>query len=105
MMFHNGSMKDNINFKTLCPLKQKEQSAKITYQNGFYIYIWPHTGKQLMEEHRLYSLEEGLLRLASGSTCYHWEIYKLFFILHNVSPVWIKVENIMTGNLDKVFLL
>ena len=45
-MFHNGSVKDNINFKEMCPIKQKAQMAKITFSlqlhhtNGIAFYDW-----------------------------------------------------------------
>ena len=105
IMFHNGSMKDNLNFKTICPFKQKEQSTIITYDNswgGVYIY---RTGELMMEDYS--SINEALLSVDRHSyICSYWEIYKLLFILHNVNPKWLEV-NITTDNenYDKVFFV
>ena len=103
-MFHNGSIKDNLNYKTLCPLKQKEQLARISYQNNWNIYILPETGELEMEE--WFSIREALQGVGWNSrVCWHWEIYKLVFLLHNIKPVWMEV-NITNDpeNFGKVFI-
>ena len=106
-MFHNGSMKDSSNYKTLCPLKQREQTTRITYQNGLGIEFYRDTGELYMEEWRGYSIRAALLGVGVVSRiCHHWEIYKLLLLLHNVNPVWLEV-NITNDNIDfdKVFII
>ena len=76
-MFHNGSVQDNINFKQMCP---------ITNRGGFLFHL--QTGSMVMEEY-WFTLRKALL--GSGGTSMipnYWEIYKLFFIVQNVSPIW-----------------
>ena len=103
-MLHNGSLKDNISFKTICPLKQKEQSTIITYENNNGITIYHSSGELLMEEYWYYSINAALLGVDKYSRiCHNWEIYKLLFILHNVNPVWKEVN--MTTDWDKVVCL
>ena len=92
-MFHNGSMRDNLNFKTICPFKQKEQTTRITYENGYYISIYNATGEMSMEEARVNSIRSSLQSVGKHSTvCWSWEIYKLLFLLHNIKPEWIEVD-------------
>ena len=44
IMFKNGTMKDDLNFRLICPLKQKEQTSRITYRkNDLLIHIYPNT--------------------------------------------------------------
>ena len=106
IMFHNGSMKDNFNIKTICPLKQKQNYARITYENGYLLYIYPSTGKLSMEELGWKSIHRALQRVGRNSMiCSDWEIYKLLFILHNVNPDWIELDWISPENLHEVFLL
>ena len=103
-MFHNGSMKDNLNFRTICRLVEKEKSARISYENDYNIYVYPETGEIGMEEHE--GIRGALQDVGMYSQiCWNWEIYKLLFILHNVSPVWIEVEDFTTENFHKVFHL
>ena len=106
-MFHNGSMKDNSNFKTICPLKQKEQSIRITYQNKFQrIYMDPSSGELEMEEYRLKTIGSSVQKVGEYTRiCNEWEIYKLLFLLHNVNPVWVEVHTIIDKNLGKVFII
>ena len=86
-------MKDNLNFKTICPLKQREQSTRISYENEYSIYIYPESGELSMEEHQTWSIKRALLSVGWYSQiCMPWEIYKLLFILHNVHPIWIEVD-------------
>ena len=107
-MFHNGSMKDNLNFKALCPWKQKEQTTRISYENDYNgIYVYPDTGVLEMEEASWGSIKEALQNVGGVSRiCHNWEIYKLLFLLHNVKPVWMEV-NITNDNIDydKVFTI
>ena len=106
IMFHNGSMKDNLNFKAICPLKQKEQSTRISYENDWGIYVY-RSGEPMMEEHRFYSIKRALQNVGVFSqSCHNWEIYKLLFLLHNVKPVWMEV-NITNDNVyyHKVFTI
>ena len=107
-MFHNGSMKDNLNFKTLCPLKQKEQTTKISYDNDYRIHVYPDTAGELrMEEYSRTSIGSALKRVGEHSqVCSNWEIYKLLFLLHNIKPVWVEVEILNDNeNYDKVFFI
>ena len=95
IMFHNGSIK-NKNFKTICPLKQKEQPTMISYENGWEIYVYPRSGELEMEEYWRTSIRQALQRVGSRSLiCNHWEIYKLLFLLHNVKPVWMEVDTLL----------
>ena len=106
-MFHNGSMKDNLNFKSLCPLKQKEQTTKISYDNNYGIHVYPDTGELEMEEWRGKSISRALQKVGVFSqVCFYWEIYKLLFLLHNVKPFWVEVD-IWNDNVnyDKVFFI
>ena len=91
----------------LCPLKEKEKTTRITYEDDYDINIYPETGELEMEESRWYSISRALQRVGGVShICYHWEIYKLLFLLHNVNPVWMEV-NITNGVVDfeKVFII
>ena len=93
-MFHNGSIKDNLNYRTICPLKQKQQNTRITYQANRGLNIHPWMGTLGMEEDRLTSIQRSLERVDKNTQiCHHWEIYKLLFILHNVNPFWIYIAN------------
>ena len=93
IMFSDGSIKDNINFKTVCPLKQTEQSTRIVYDRYEGIFVYPHTGKLMMEEFFSTRIGSSLQSVGVDSLIGHdWEIYKLLFIMHNVNPVWIKVS-------------
>ena len=107
MMFYNGSIKDNLNFKTICPLKEKEKTPRISYENGNWgIYFYPDTGELQMEEYGWNSLKEALLGVGGYSQiCFYWEIYKLLFLMHNVNPVWVEVTSIDIENYDKVFII
>ena len=105
IMFHNGSMKDNLNFKSICPLKQKEQTARISYENNYDIYVYQSINQLEMEGNRWGSIREALLGVGVYSQiCHHWEIYKLLFLLHNVNPDWIEVDKI-AENINKVFII
>ena len=77
-------------------LEEKEKSARISHENGFeLLYVYPETGELEMEEWRETTIKQVLQRVGGYSQiCNNWEIYKLLFILHNVSPVWIEHENI-----------
>ena len=107
-MFNNGSIKDNLNFKTICPLKQREKTTKITYQNNLQnLYIYPSSGLLEMEEFRYSSISRALQKVGGyTSICASWEIYKLLFIIYNINPDWIEIA-ITTDleNLGKVFFL
>ena len=108
IMFQNGSMKENHNFKTICPIKQKEQSMRINYQQGMgAIYIYPETRKLEMDEWIDTSIKRSVLRIGwITKICHHWEIYKLLFIMYNVNPVWIETDIISDyENYDKVNIL
>ena len=99
-------MKDNLNFKTICPLKQKEQTARITYENNYELSIYPGIGVLAMEEQKFLSISSALQNVGMHSMiCFEWEIYKLLFILHNVKPVWIEVNTIIDENYFKVFIV
>ena len=103
-MFHNGRIKDNFNFKTICSLKEKEKTTRISYENGYYIYVYQDNTLE-MEERRETSIKQALQKVGGHSrVCHPWEIYKLLFLMHNVKPVWIEVDNIMDENFDKVFI-
>ena len=101
-MFSNGSIKDNPNFKTICPLKQKTQNARITYQNQLQeFYVDPKTGKLVMEEWYGTSIKKALLGVGVNSLiCLQWEIYKLLFIIYNIKPIFVEVN--ITGDLENV---
>ena len=92
IMFYNKSMKNNLNFKTICPLKQKEQTTRITrskkFRHGIELYLGSR--ELQMEEYRWRSIKIALLHVGEYSQiCHHWEIYKLLFLMHNIHPVWI----------------
>ena len=106
ILFQNGSMKDSLNFKSICPLKQKEQHTRISYENGFTILVDKYTGDLQMEEYWSRSIKTHLLMVGTVSDiCSYWELYKLLFINLNINPIWIKV-NIRSDveNYDKVSL-
>ena len=98
-MFHNGSMKDNLNFNNICSLKEKEKTTRISYQNSHGIYIYRDT-TIAMEEVWWTSIKQALLHVGGFSrVCHPWEIYKLLFLLHNVKPDWVEIN---ITNFDKV---
>ena len=106
IMFHDGSIKDNLNFKTICRLEEKEKSVKISYENDRNIYVYQQWGELQMEE--WWMIRDALQNMGVRSQiCFNWEIYKLLFILHNVSPVWIEVSHELDWNNHrfKVFLI
>ena len=82
-------------------MKQKEQSTRITFQNNYGMTLYPGTEKMMMEEWLYGSIKISLLNVGQSSQiCHSWEIYKLFFILHNVHPIWIEVA--MTTDLENI---
>ena len=86
-MFYNGSMKENLNCKTICPLKQKVQTTRITYQNRWNIVV---SSGSLWTDERWFPIDKALQKAGDHSkVCHDWEIFKLLFLLHNVYPVWI----------------
>ena len=105
IMFHTGNIKDNLNFKTICGLEEKEKSVKISYENDRNIYVYQQWGELQMEE--WWMIRDALQNMGVRSQiCFNWEIYKLLFILHNVSPVWIEVSHELgTYTRFKVFLI
>ena len=95
-MFQNGSIKDNLNFKTVCGLKEPEKHARITYENGKGIYVDPWIQELFMEqEESFYSIRRALMEMVRGfsMSCHYWEIYKLMIILHNIKPVWVRIRD------------
>ena len=59
-----------------------------------------------MEERDWWSLKQALLDVGGSSQiCWHWEIDKLLFLLHNINPVWMEVNTIMDENFDKVDII
>ena len=113
-MFHNGSMKNNWNFKNICRLKQKMQTMKISLPNsqmasqGLVLSRNPFvpSNSMEMEEHWQYSLRWALEKRVGRESmiCHQWEIFKLLFILHNVKPLWIKFNKFSSlSDLYKVY--
>ena len=94
-----------MNFKTICRLKQQEQTTRITYENRYTLIIRPDTG-ELEERLGIQSLNTILSNSGKWSQiCEHWEIYKLFFLLHNVNPDWIETPITTDPNSGKVYFL
>ena len=123
-MFNDGTIRDNINFKHNCQIKQKEQIARITYEHGSDMAV-KFNGEMFMGEFYFpigcnpgdcdkfggyqpewkNGGEKSLLRSAVGHTKlpnggksggvgfskipWNWEILKIFFMSHNVNPVWV----------------
>ena len=104
-MFHIGRIKENLNFKRICPLKQKEQNTRITYKNNYqYFHIYPETRKLRMEEWGRSSFKKALENVGGYSRIsWHWEIYKLLIILQNINPIWIEVNKFNDDYPFKVF--
>ena len=50
-MFHDGTIRENLNFKQICPIKQKESVARITYEKNFELDVFPD-GEMNMGEYR-----------------------------------------------------
>ena len=72
---------------------EKEKTTRVSYENGWNIYIYPDTGELEMEEYSGTSIKEALKKVGEDSKiCSNWEIYKLFFLLHNIKPVWMEVD-------------
>ena len=93
-MFHNETLfRDKLNFKDMCPLTQKEQIARIAFNQGFGIVVDYHemseTGKQ--------DMSWSLVR-SGGNTKIprDWEILKLFFTVNNIVPTWIDCTGVDT---------
>ena len=58
-MFHDGRVKDNLNFKQICPLKQKEHTVRITYQYAKELDIYQYDDdkdKMIMNEDSRYAI-------------------------------------------------
>ena len=105
-MFHNGNInKDNVNFRTICPHKEREQRIRISYENDLYLLV-SRRGNMAMEHYPTFTFKRALQNMGIATQfCHQWEIYKLFFILHNIKPVWINIPMFTDKeNVSKVFL-
>ena len=88
LLFNNGSVHtrvhSNLNFKNMCPLKQRERVARIAFDQGWYLQVNLRTN-YLFEWNIWWTL------VNSGSRSkipYYDEIYKLFFTIYHVAPIW-----------------
>lgn len=91
-MFHNGTLHHNLRYKEICPLKEKEQVARISFMQSrkFLVYLRTmRVGQMAMEEINSLNMTLALWRSGIQSKIsWDWEILKLFFISHNIAPVW-----------------
>ena len=68
-MFHDGRVKDNLNFKQICPLKQKEHTVRITYESAKDLDIYQYDDdkdKMIMNEDSYYAIG-----CHSSDSCYN----------------------------------
>ena len=101
-MFNDGEVRENMNFKEVCPTRQKEQFAGITYMYGAGVFFYP-SGNMVMEENWYLALSTSLLRSDEYTRIpWDWEILKLFFVVQNVSPVWIILDYNAITDIDTV---
>ena len=88
-MFKNGTFKRNsYNFKDMCPLKQREQSAGIAFDQGRVMGVNNQTNE--LVETGYWDMSRSLVR--SGGYTYiplDWEIVKLFFTVNNIVPTYL----------------
>ena len=94
-MFHNGNMKDNLNFKKICPWLQKEQRTEIDFRYEITFYRGSNKiTPPVMEEYPLYSIKAALQNVGERSKiCHYWEIIKLLKIMHNTKVYWFMLFN------------
>ena len=94
-MFNNGTIYGDLNFKAICPVRQKEQVARISFQQSWSFFVWPN-GQMIMEDFWYFALSNSLIRASIyDRICMDWEILKLFFLTFNVSPYWIVASNFL----------
>ena len=82
-MFHDGTLRDEMNFKDMCPMKQKQKSARIAFDQGYGIVVDNQTNE--MVETGWYDTSMALADSHLNSQIpRNWEILKLFFIVNNI---------------------
>ena len=80
----------------MCPLKQKEKSARIAFDQGVYIGVKNQTN-EMVETGYYWDMSWSLVDSHLFSNIpYDWEILKLFFILNNIVPTWIDCKGVDT---------
>ena len=85
----NGNIRDNLNFKELCPMAQKESHARILYHPLVQRPFHEETEKSFESYWPISALagEESMI-------LQHWEFLKLLFTEYNISPIWIPPTNL-----------
>ena len=87
-LFNNGSQKNEMNFKDVCPIKQKPQFARITFNQGVNLLVDKETDE--MVETGKWDVSNTLLRSGVHSMILRdWELLKLFFNVYNINPIWL----------------
>ena len=93
-MFHNGTLRDNLNFKRICGIKQKLHFTKIAFDQSYEMAVHiseqtPWIGSMYMEEHWFFKLSYSLMKGGHYTQiAWDWEIMKSFFIAYNSYPIW-----------------
>ena len=94
LMFHNGTVHRNQNFKIICPLKQKEKGSNLVYNRRSSAKFYSGTTTMVMEEYGLSDMNRALMKVGGYTKiCFDWEIFKMFFLLHNIKATWTWVPN------------
>ena len=96
-IFCNGTLRDEMNFKDMCPLKKRQKSARIAFDQGMQIAVDNQTN-ELVETGWWWDMSLAL-KLSGGynQIPFDWEILKLFFIVNNIAPTWIDCKGVDGG--------
>ena len=98
-MFHNGTFHRNeMNFKDMCPVTQKEQIARVAFDQGMLVAVDNQTNE--LVETGGWDMSRSLV-LSGGYSMipWDWEILKLFFTVNNIVPTWIDCKGVDGGGL------
>ena len=87
LLFNNGTLRNEINFKDMCPLKQKKQTVRVAFDQGWFMAVDNQTNEFV--ETGEWDMSQALAISGLYTTIpFHWEILKLFFTIHNIAPTW-----------------
>ena len=85
MIFHNGTTKDNQQYKNLC---KEEHHARIAYNNVEPWFAVDKITNTMVEVPRYMGKSWGLIQ-QYGQYSHDYEILKSFFSKFNIKPTWI----------------
>ena len=87
-----------MNFKDMCPVKQKEQIVRVGFDQGWQVTVDNQTN-EFVETGR-WEMSKSLMRSGGESQIpWDWEILKLFFTVNNIVPTWVDCKGVDGGGL------